>query len=563
MAADSGTAARDLLNAATREPPPAALPKGETWIRGAASRLAPSSKLFIDGAWVKPQMGRTLTTISPSTGRAAGLLANATAEDVDLAVAAARRCFEEEVLSTQGSLHTGSQRAEFLDRMAVAVETWSAALAELESEDMGKPLRESKADLVDVVRLWRYYAGLARGLDARQGAPLSVSDDDVRTRIRLEPVGVVAAVTPWNYPLLMATQKVAAAIAAGCPVVLKPSELSSLTALEVAEAARRAGLPAGLFQVVTGLGPSAGAPLSAHPGVDKVSFTGSVPTGSRIMAAAAATVKGCSLELGGKSPMIVFADADLEAAVDWCLVGFLLNAGQVCSSTSRLLVEKSVAPKFLRMVRAAAKRVRCGDPMSQAGGGGAGDGHAVQELGPMIGPLVSEAQRARVLGFIERARNDGCTLFLGGRAPRPDEVVAEPAWRREAGFYVLPTIFTDVPEDAELWREEVFGPVLAVRTFETEADAVRMANDSQFGLAAAVMSGDDARLERVGRALRAGIVWSNCSQPAPIEAPWGGFKRSGVGRELGEWGLEEFLGAKAMTATKRAGYTWEWFHSKM
>ncbi len=320
----------------------------------------------------------------------------------------------------------------------------------------------------------------------------------------------------------MAAWKVAPALAAGATVVLKPSELTSLSALELAAAADRIGLPAGVLNVVTGLGGEAGSALSTHPGVDKLAFTGSVPTGAKIMSAAAADIKNISLELGGKSAFIVFEDADVEAAVEWILFGIFWNQGQVCSATSRLLVHERLAPRLLERLVEETRKIRIGNGL---------------EEGVLLGPLVSRGQYDKVLGFIAQGQASGAKLLTGGRRPGGFE----------RGYFIEPAIFDEPDVDSIVWREEIFGPVLCVKRFRSEDEAIRLANDSRFGLAAAVMSADPARATRVANRLRAGILWINCSQPTFSEAPWGGMKQSGIGRELGRWGLDNYLEVKQVT----------------
>ncbi len=347
------------------------------------------------------------------------------------------------------------------------------------------------------------------------------------------PVGVAGAIIPWNYPLLMAAWKVAPALAAGCTMVLKPSELTPLSALVLADVAHEALLPAGVLNVVTGAGLEAGAALGSHPGVDKLAFTGSVPTGRALMREAANDIKNISLELGGKSPFVVFADSDIEAAVEWIMFGIFWNQGQVCSATSRVLVEASLYARLLERLAVEAGRIRIGNGLMP---------------GTLLGPLVSAAQRDKVASAVAAGVASGARLVCGGRVP--------PGLDR--GYFWEPTILTGMDLDGPLWEEEIFGPVLCVAPFETEAEAVRLANDSRFGLAAAVMSADDQRCERVAAALRAGIVWINCSQPTFTELPWGGFRQSGIGRELGRWGLENYLETKQVTRF-RSGRPWGWY----
>eukprot|EP00002_Diphylleia_rotans_P018375 TRINITY_DN3560_c0_g1_i1.p1 TRINITY_DN3560_c0_g1~~TRINITY_DN3560_c0_g1_i1.p1 ORF type:complete len:336 (-),score=58.89 TRINITY_DN3560_c0_g1_i1:86-1093(-) len=332
----------------------------------------------------------------------------------------------------------------------------------------------------------------------------------------------------------MASQKIAAAFAAGCAVVLKTSEYSPLSALALAAICHEAGLPSGALSVISG-GPEVGAALVKHPKVDKISFTGSEATGTRIMQEAANGVRGISLELGGKSPMIVFPDVDIPSLIDWIMIGFIYNAGQVCSATSRLIVHKDIHDKVVEELLRAISRVHVG-PIPQ-------DFQA-----PHIGPIVCEKQYNRVLGFIERAKEQGIVPIIGGSRPT----------NCEKGYYILPTVYDNVSTSAEIWNEEIFGPVLCIRTFESEAEAVTLANESRYGLAASVMTSDSKRASRISRLLRVGVVWINSSQPAFVQVPWGGYKASGIGRELSKQGLEEFLECKQVTSC-RTENTFQWF----
>ena len=486
-------------------------------------------RLFIDGEWVAPIRGGSFPVIDPATEEVFAHAPAGTAEDIDRAVKAARKAFDEGPWPRM----TGAERAAILRRIADGVTARQDELARIEVRDNGKPLPEALWDIGDVAGCFSYYAGLAEKLDESPEEIVPLGDARFSTRVVREPIGVAGAIVPWNYPLLMAAWKVAPALAAGCTMVLKPSELTPLTALELGAILAEAGLPAGVLNIVTGTGPDAGQPLTEHPGVGKLAFTGSVPTGSKVMMAAARDIKAVSLELGGKSPFVVFADADIEAAVEWIMFGIFWNQGQVCSATSRVLVEESLYPALLERLIAEAAKIRIGNGMDD---------------GTLLGPLVSKGQYDKVLAAIERGREDGATVAGGGRRPAG----------LNTGYFLEPTILTDMPEDSFVWREEIFGPVVCVKPFKDEADAVRMANDSRLGLAAAVMSKDRARCERVARAFRAGIVWINCSQPTFTEAPWGGYKQSGIGRELGHWGLSNYLEVKQITAYE-TDQPWGWY----
>ncbi|MDH1209689.1 aldehyde dehydrogenase family protein [Pseudomonas chengduensis] len=484
--------------------------------------------LFIDGQWLAPQSGEHFEVFDPSDASLLAKVAAAGRTDVDLAVSAARRAFDE------GSWPrlSGHERAGVLRRIADGIRARQDELAVLEVRDNGKPLPEAQWDIADAAGCFDFYADLAARLDDDE-RPIALGDKRFRASVVRQPVGVAAAVIPWNYPLLMAAWKVAPALAAGCAMVLKPSELTPLSALELATIVNDAGLPPGVLNVLPGLGSEAGAALVEHPGIDKIAFTGSVPTGSRIMQAAAREVKNISLELGGKSPFIVFADSDIEAAVEWIMFGIFWNQGQVCSATSRVLVERSLYPALLQRLSDEAQKIRIGNGL---------------EAGVLLGPLVSAGQHAKVSTAITQGIADGARLICGGKRPA----------EQDKGWFMQPTVFADVPLDCALWREEIFGPVVCVNPFDTEAEALQLANDSEFGLAAAVMSRDLQRCERVAQALQAGIVWINCSQPTFSELPWGGVKRSGIGRELGEWGLDNYLETKQITRYE-SSEAWGWY----
>ncbi|MBB4867687.1 betaine-aldehyde dehydrogenase [Pseudomonas nitritireducens] len=485
-------------------------------------------QLYIDGQWQAPAQGGRFEVYEPSSEAVLTEVAAATGEDIDRAVQSARRAFDE----GEWGRSTGKERAGYLRAIADNLRGRREDLARLEVQDNGKPLPEAQWDIDDAIGCFDYYAELADGLND-QGEVVALPDERFTCRVLREPVGVAGQIIPWNYPLLMASWKVAPALAAGCTAVLKPSELTPLTALELAAAADAVGLPKGVLNVVTGLGRDAGSPLSAHPGVDKLAFTGSVPTGRAIMQAAAQDIKNVSLELGGKSAFIVFDDADVEAAVEWILFGIFWNQGQVCSATSRLLVQDGLHDRLIERLVEETRRITIGNGL---------------EPGVLLGPLVSAGQHAKVLQAIEAGVRDGAKLATGGKRPA----------HRDKGWFVEPTVFIDAPLESAVWREEIFGPVLAVRRFKDEAEALRLANDSQFGLAAAVMSADPARCQRVSRGLRAGIVWVNCSQPTFTQAPWGGYKQSGIGRELGVWGLDNYLETKQVTEYL-SDQPWGWY----
>ena len=488
-----------------------------------------TNQLFINGQWIAPVRCGSFDTIDPANETAIAQVAAATAEDVDLAVQAARNAFDHGGWPEL----SGKVRAGYLRRIASLIRDRQQTLAELEVRDNGKPLPEALWDIGDTAYCFDFYADLAEQLDAQQEKAVALSDERFSSVARKEPVGVCGAILPWNFPMLMAAWKVAPALAAGCTVVLKPSEVTPLTALQLADIAREAELPPGVLNVITGFGADAGSPLTEHPDVDKLAFTGSVPTGRKIMQAAAAEIKNVSLELGGKSAFIIFDDSDIEKAVEWILFGIFWNKGEVCSATSRVLVQRNLYDALLARLVEEAERIRIGNGMDD---------------GVLLGPLVNAAQYEKVHTAIARGIEQGATLLSGGKKPNG----------HDKGYFLQPTIFTDVSEESDIWREEIFGPVVCVRAFDDEAEAVASANRSRFGLAAAVMSPDLARAERVARRLRAGIVWINCSQPTFTEAPWGGYKQSGIGRELGEWGLNNYLETKQITRYD-SDEPWGWY----
>ncbi|WP_444452921.1 aldehyde dehydrogenase family protein [Rhodobacter capsulatus] len=487
------------------------------------------TRLYIAGAFVAPQAQGYFPAIDPATEAPFAEVAAGQAADIDRAVRAAREAFDTGIWSEL----SGTSRAAMLRLVAQGLRARLAEIAALEVRDNGKPLPEAEWDVGDAAFAFDYYADLAEARDSDPEEPVDVGDARFAATIRREPLGVVAAITPWNFPLLMAVWKVAPALAAGCTIVLKPSELCSLSCEVLAQIIHAAGIPPGVFNLVTGTGPEAGQPLADHPLIDKVAFTGSVATGRKVMMAAAAGIRTVALELGGKSPFVIFADCDLDKAVEWILFGIFWNKGEVCSATSRVLVERSLYPALLARLQQATEAIPIG---------------AGSMPGVKLGPIVSQGQYDKICAAIAAGKASGARLVTGG--DRPEGLTR--------GYFLRPTIFADVPTDSALWREEIFGPVVCVNPFDTEAEAVAEANDSAYGLAGAVMSDDLQRCERVARKLRAGIIWVNCSQPTFTQLPWGGVKASGIGRELGRAGFEAYFETKQITRFD-SRQTWGWY----
>jgi betaine-aldehyde dehydrogenase len=465
--------------------------------------------MYIDGKFVDAKSGKTFDVFDPATEQVIATCPAGGPEDVDRAAKAATKAFYGVWRNT-----SAQERGRILYRLAERVRARRDELARLETINSGKPIVESEYDMDDTATCFEYYAGLATKIN---GEVIPVPTNAMVMAVK-EPMGVAGQIIPWNYPMAMASWKLGPALAAGCCVVIKPAEQTPLSLLELAKDFEAVGLPPGVVNVVTGDGPGAGAPLVTHKDVRKIAFTGSAEVGKLIMRSAADQLKRVSLELGGKSPNIFFADADFEAAVDGALFGTFINQGEVCSAGSRVLVQQEIYRKFVDAAAAKAKTIRLGPGIDRD---------------TKMGPLVSAEQRDRVVQYQKIGATEA-KVAAGGGVPK----------QFAKGWYVEPTIFYDVDNGARIAQEEIFGPVMSIIPFKDEADAIRIANDTPYGLAAAVWTRDIYKAFRVVKSLEAGIVWVNHMQPTMLEAPWGGYKMSGFGRELGHWGVEEYLETK-------------------
>lgn len=477
----------------------------------------------IRGKWVAAKSGATRDILNPSTNKVIAKATESGATDADDAIGAAREAFDHGPWGKS----TGPERAEKLFALANLIEKHADEFAKIETENNGKPLREAKFDAADAVGCFRYYAGLA---SKPQGQTYSVSDPNMVCMTVREPIGVCAQIIPWNYPLLMAAWKLAPGLAAGNACILKPSEMTPVSVVKLFELIIEAGLPPGAANLVLGPGDPVGSTLAASDRVDKVAFTGGGVTGRRIMSAATGNLKKVTLELGGKSPNIIFADADFDAALEFAMFGIFAGQGEVCSAGSRLLLERKIAEKFLPRLAEACGKVVVGD----------GFGENTE-----MGPLISKTHMEKVLAYIKSGLDEGAKLLCGGHRIEKGALAA--------GNFVEPTVFTDVPPGAKIMKEEIFGPVLVVELFDTEEEAIAKANDTVYGLAGAVFTSEGAKALRVIKQLRAGITWINTYHPTFNEAPWGGYKQSGAGRELGTYGLEAYTEVKQININLAPG----------
>lgn len=471
------------------------------------------TRMLINGKWVDSVNGKTFATINPATEKKIADVAEGDEADIQLAVEAARKAFN----TGDWPRMDARDRGKLIHRLADLIEENIDELAALETLDNGKPISDSRnIDLPLTIDCFRYYAGWA---DKIHGETIPIRGNYFCYTKR-EPLGVAGQIIPWNFPLLMAAWKLGPALAAGCTLVLKPAEQTPLTALRLGELATEAGFPRGVVNVVPGFGPTAGAALVKHPGVDKIAFTGEYRTAQIIMRDASETLKRLTFELGGKSPNVVFADADLDAAVEGAYIGLYLNQGQCCCAGSRLFVEEKVHDQFVEKMIAKARSRRVGDPF---------DPKTEQ------GPQVDEAQYNKILSYIDKGKNEGAKCLVGGEAAA------------KLGYFVKPTIFTDVKDNMSIARDEIFGPVMSIFKFKNINDVIDRANNTFYGLAAAVWTRDIGKAHAIANSVRAGTVWVNCYDVFDAAAPFGGFKMSGIGRELGMHALANYTEYKTVT----------------
>lgn len=471
-------------------------------------------KMYINGKWVDSHSGQSREIINPFDQSVIARVAEGDRTDAKDAIAAARAAFDSGIWSTRPA----PERGNLVFELARLIERDREELARLESLDTGKTMEESRWDMDDIAGIFRYFAGLA---DKDAGEVIASPFPNTSSTVVREPIGVCGQISPWNYPLLQAAWKLAPALAAGCTVVMKPSEITPLTTIKVTELAEEAGFPAGVVNTILGAGAGAGAKLAESDQVDLISFTGGIETGKTIMRAASGNVKKVALELGGKNPNIIFADADLDTAFDYVLNGVFFHAGQICSAGARVMVEASVHDEFVAKLKQRMSNIRVGDGFAP---------------GTEMGPLISAEHLAKVENYVRIGIEEGAKLEIGGARPDRAEL--------QQGFFYLPTLFSGCSNEMRIVQEEVFGPVISVESFKSEEEAVTRANSTIYGLAAGFWTRNIDRTRRVAAALRFGTVWINDFNVYFTQAPWGGFKQSGFGRELGRMGMEEYTEVK-------------------
>ncbi|GGD10181.1 betaine aldehyde dehydrogenase [Pontibacillus salipaludis] len=469
---------------------------------------------YINGKWVGADSSDTRTIINPYNQEVIATVPEGNETEAKEAIAAARAAFD----NGEWAATPATERGAILRTIAEFIERDKEELAYLESLDTGKTVEESRGDMEDIAGVFRYYAELA---DKDGGEMIDSPVANSISKVVREPVGVCGQITPWNYPLLQASWKLAPALATGNTLIMKPSEITPLTTVKVFQLIEEAGVPAGVANLVLGAGSTIGAELSANEDVDLISFTGGIVTGKKIMQAASSNVKKLALELGGKNPNIIFADADFETAVDQALNGVFFHAGQICSAGTRLIVEESIHDEFVQALVERVKKFKLGSGFDED---------------TQMGPLISAEHLQKVEQYVEAGVQEGATLAVGGKRPEDPEL--------QKGFFYLPTIFTDCTSDMTVVQEEAFGPIITVEKFSTEEEAVKISNDSIYGLAGGVWTNDTRKAERCAAKMRMGTVWVNDFNLYFPHAPWGGFKQSGIGRELGKLGLEEYTETK-------------------
>jgi len=484
-----------------------------------------NKKMFIDGIWTEGTAGKLIDVINPATSKVFAKVYESSLDDTKKAIAAAKKSF---YVTREWRDMDSQKRGDILLKIADLIEKDLSEFAMLDAMDNGKPLREAEGDADDVVHTFRYYAGLIK---APHGGVYDVNSNFgvMHSYMIHEPVGVCAQITPWNYPLLMAAWKLAPALAAGNSIIFKPSSETMLSAIRLFEVFEEVGLPKGCVNLVMGPGSTVGNLMAESSDVDMVTFTGSTEVGQSIMRAAAGNVKKIGLELGGKSPNVIFADADLEGAVEWAMIGIFFNQGEVCSAGSRIIIEESIKDRFVARLAERANAITLGNPLNN----------------PDMGPLISEKHMNTVLQYIKSGVEEGATLVCGGSRYTEGEC--------KEGFFVRPTVFDHCTSSMRIVKEEIFGPVVTIQSFTSEEEAVNLANDTIYGLAGAVFTSDVTRAIRVIKEIRAGITWINCYNPTFNEAPWGGYKMSGIGRELGIHGLEEYQEVKQININLNPG----------
>jgi betaine-aldehyde dehydrogenase len=470
-------------------------------------------QMYIGGKFTDAKSGKTKTVINPATGESYATVPDSQEEDVDAAAKAARRAFD----SGEWKKVTAQQRGKMLFKLSQLIFENADRFVQLEVENNGKPKREAEPDVSDAANCFEFYAGLCTKL---HGETMQVPSNSFSYVLR-EPLGVCGQIIPWNYPILMSAWKMAPALAAGNCVILKPSELTPVSALELAKLIDQVGFPPGVVNIISGDGSVAGNAMTHHPLIDKIAFTGGTVTGKKIMEAASKSLKKLTLELGGKNPAIFFDDCDPDLAADWGAFASFANQGQVCSAGSRLLIQENIYDELVNRLVEKAKKIKLGNGMDE---------------GVTMGPLISEAHRNKVEGYIKIAKDEGAKLLLGGDRPSDSSL--------QKGWFLNPAIFSNVQPNMRNAKEEIFGPVMSIIKFKTEEEAITIANDTEYGLAGGIFTQDVTRAHRVTPQLRCGILWVNYYHPTFNEMPWGGYKQSGSGRELGLYGIEAYLETK-------------------